>query len=61
MVRPADLCHQWCHKCIVLVRLVKLFHAVKPAPVESFDTGILFGNIAGNLVNHFIAKSGVGA
>ena len=40
MVRPADLCHQWCHKFIVLISLVELFHTVEAATVEAFDAGI---------------------
>lgn len=41
MVCPADLCHQWCHKSIVLISLVELLHTVEAAAVEAFDAGIL--------------------
>ena len=41
MVRPADLCHQWCHKFIVLLSLVKLFHAVETSTIEAFNAWIL--------------------
>ena len=40
MVRPADLCHQWCHKFIILISLVELLHTVEAATVEAFDAGI---------------------
>ena len=56
MVRPTDLCHQWCHKFIILISLVELFHTVEAATVEAFDSGIFFYNIGGNIINDFITK-----
>ena len=61
MIRPADLCHQWCHKFIVLVSLVKLLHTVKSATVKAFDAGIGFGNVCRNFINNLISKSGISA
>ena len=45
MVCPADLCHQWCHKFIVLVSLVELLHTIETATIETFDAGVLLRNI----------------
>ena len=48
---PADLCHQWCHKFVVLVGFVKLLHAVESAAVEAFDAGIGLCDIRCHLIN----------
>lgn len=61
MVCPADLCHQWCHKFVVLVGLVKLLHAVESAAVESFDAGIGRCDIRCHLVDDLVTETGVGA
>ena len=45
MIRPADLCHQWCHKFVVFISLVKLLHAVESAAFEALDAGIGLCNI----------------
>ena len=45
MVCPPDLCHQWCHKFIVLVSLVELLHTIETATIETFDAGVLLRNI----------------
>ena len=58
---PADLCHQWCHKFVVLVGFVKLLHAVEPAAVEAFDAGIGLCDIRCHLVDDLITETGVGA
>ena len=57
MVCPADLCHQWCHKFIVLVSLVELLHTIETATIETFDVGVLLRNVCGNFVNDLIAKA----
>lgn len=57
MVCPADLCHQWCHKYIVLVGLVELLHTIETATIETFDVGVLLRNVCGNFVNDLIAKA----
>ena len=61
MICPADLCHQWCHRFIVLISLVKLLHAVEPTTIKAFDTGIGFSNICRNFINDFISKSEISA
>ncbi len=61
MICPADLCHQWCHKFIVLISLVKLLHAVEPAAVKTLDTGIGLGNVCRDLIDDLISESGIGA
>ena len=57
MVCPTDLCHQWCHKFIVLVSLVELLHTIETATIETFDVGVLLRNVCGNFVNDLIAKA----
>ena len=57
MVCPTDLCHQWCHKFIVLVSLVELLHTIETATIETFDVGVLLHNVCGNFVNDLIAKA----
>lgn len=61
MVCPADLCHQWCHKFIVLVSLVKLLHAVESTAVESFDARIGRCDIRCHFVDDLFTETGVGA
>ena len=41
MVRPAQLCHQWWHFFIVLVKFVKLLHSVKSTTIKSFQFRII--------------------
>lgn len=57
MVCPTDLCHQWCHKFIVLVGFLELLHTVETATIETFDAGVLLRNVCGNFVNDLIAKA----
>ena len=57
VVCPADLCHQWCHKFIVLVSLVELLHTIETATIETFDVGVLLRDVCGNFVNDLIAKA----
>ena len=61
VVCPADLCHQWCHKFVVLVGLVKLLHTVQPTAVEAFDAGIGRCDIRCHFVDDLVTETGVGA
>ena len=61
MIRPADLCHQWCHKFVVFVSLAKLLHAVESATFEALDAGIDLYDIRRHLVDNLVTGTGVGA
>ena len=57
MVGPIDLCHQWCHKFIILVSFVELLHTIEPTAIKAFDARVLLRNVCGNFVNNLIAKA----
>ena len=41
MVRPTQLCHQWWHFFVVLIKLIKLLHSVKSTTIKSFQLWII--------------------
>mgnify|MGYP007070035034 CR=1 FL=1 len=47
VVRPAYLCHQWCHKFIACISFIKSYHTIQTTTIKSLDTRERFLNFIG--------------
>ncbi len=54
----AFLCHQWCHKFVILVGLIELLHSIESAAVEAFDAGIWYFSYGIKLSKNNIGHEG---